>query len=149
MTGVSIEFDRTTFDSRRSQVSAEKLIQAVRVRYPKLDSRSGVIAITPLDMYMEGVPQWRFAFSMRSREVRLAVISYARMDPQNLGAAPDDTLLQSRLRKMITKNIGILYFGLPGTPTTQTTTNLKRTAHPRIPRSARATHSLADAYSPK
>ena len=109
-----LEFDATTFDARRSQVSAERLIQAVRVRYPKLDAdpRVRVIAITPLDMYIEEVPQWRFAFSRRSADQRFAVVSYARMNPRNLGAAPNDTLLQSRLRKMITKNIGIIYFGL-------------------------------------
>src|SRR5574339_348664 len=85
-----LEFDATTFDARRSQVSAERLIQDVRVRYPKLDAdpRVRVIAITPLDMYIEEVPQWRFAFSRRSADQRFAVVSYARMNPRNLGAAP-------------------------------------------------------------
>jgi predicted Zn-dependent protease len=115
-TRVPLGFDSTTFNPQRKQVSAEKLLQAVRFRYPKLgrDSQARVIAITPLDMYMEQYPQWRFAFSTRSGDDRFAVVSYARMDPQKLGAAPDDALLRSRLRKMITKNIGIIYFGLRG-----------------------------------
>src|SRR5574339_348665 len=35
------------------------------------------------------------------------------------------------------------------TPIAATITNLKRTAHPRIPPTARATHAIADGYSPK
>lgn len=120
--GVSIRtlaplaFDRVTFDRQRSQVVADRLIQAVRFRYPTVakNPRTRVIGITPLDMYMEAMrEQWAFTFSMRSADRRFAVVSFARMDPTNLGEAPNDTLLRSRLRKMVTKNLGIMYFGLP------------------------------------
>jgi predicted Zn-dependent protease len=87
----------------------------VRFRHPTLakNPRTRVIGITPYDMYMEAMrEQWAFTFSLRSADQRLAVISYARMDPANLGDVPDTTLLRSRLRKMVTKNIGIMYFGL-------------------------------------
>lgn len=43
----------------------------------------------------------------------VAVVSYARMDPATLGQAPDAAVLETRLRKMISKNIGIIYYGLP------------------------------------
>lgn len=36
-----------------------------------------------------------------------------RMDPQNYGLRPDDELLFSRVRKMITRYIGLLYYALP------------------------------------
>lgn len=120
--GVSIRtlsplgFDQVTFDPERSQVVAERLIQAVRFRYPTLAKKpqTRVIGITPLDMYMDAMrEQWAFTFSTRSPDRRFAVVSYARMDPTNLGAAPNEILLRSRLRKMVTKNIGIMYFGLP------------------------------------
>lgn len=65
-------------------------------------------------MYMKAMrDRWRFTFSLRSRDRRVAVVSYARMDPKNLGEPADAEVLQSRLRKMVLKNIGIMYFGLP------------------------------------
>ena len=108
--------DRLAFDERRAQMVADKLIQAVRFRYPTLakNPRTRVIAITPDDMYMEAMRErWAFTFSLRSGDRRFAVVSYARMDPYHLGQRPDDALLRQRLRKMMAKNIGIMYFGLP------------------------------------
>ena len=84
-------------------------------RYPVLakSPRTRLIGITPLDMYIEAMrTQWLFAFSTRSTDQRYAVVSYARMDPTHLGEARNDTLLRSRLRKMVARNIGIMYFGL-------------------------------------
>jgi predicted Zn-dependent protease len=112
---VPLGSDRLTFDAQRSQAIADRLIQAVRFRYPSLakNPRTRIIAITSSDMYMEEMrEQWAFTFSLRSDDRRMAVVSYARMDPETLGAAPDEGLLRSRLRKMIAKNIGIMYFGL-------------------------------------
>jgi predicted Zn-dependent protease len=109
-------FDNLTFDAQRSQMVADRLIQAVRYRYPTLVKKpqTRIIAVTHYDMYMEGMrEQWRFTFSLRSSDERLAVVSYARMDPAKLGDRPDEALLRTRLRKMITKNIGIICFGLP------------------------------------
>jgi predicted Zn-dependent protease len=109
-------FDSLTFDAERSQMSADRLIQAVRYRYPTLvrNDRTRVIAVTPFDMYMEAMrDQWRFTFSLRSSDRRMAVVSYARMDPEKLGGRQDEALLRTRLRKMVTKNIGIICFGLP------------------------------------
>ena len=103
-------------DRQRFQVVADELIRAVRVQHAALmkNPRTRVIAITPFDMYMLAMrDEWRFTFSLRSRDQRVAVVSYARMDPAKLGQVQDATLLESRLRKMISKNIGIIYYGLP------------------------------------
>jgi len=43
---------------------------------------------------------------------RFAVVSTARMDDAAWGRAPDGQRLEIRLRKMVTKNLGILYFAL-------------------------------------
>ena len=110
-------FDRVAYDDDRSQMVADKLIQAVRYRHATLvrNPQTRIIAITPFDMYIEQMrDQWTFAFSLRSGDRRLAVVWSARMDPVKLGAGPNDELLRTRLRKMITKNIGIMYFGLSG-----------------------------------
>ncbi len=70
-----------------------------------------MIGITENDMYIRKF-SWLFAFSYRA-ENRFAIVSSARMNPVNLGKPNDPALLQTRVRKMITKNIGILYFHLP------------------------------------
>ena len=117
-----LSVDRTMYDPARSQLIADELIAAVRSRYPTLarNPRARVIAITAQDMYIKARREtWRYAFSLRSNENSLAVVSYARMDqayqayPAYLGNTPDEELLRSRLRKMVIKNIGIMYYGLP------------------------------------
>jgi predicted Zn-dependent protease len=111
-----LAFDRATFDPQRRQTVADDLIAAVRRRYTTLarDDRARVIGVTPFDMYMqEMADQWAFTFSLRSDDGRFAVVSYARMNPVNLGESPDDERLRTRLRKMVTKNVGIKYYGLP------------------------------------
>jgi hypothetical protein len=44
---------------------------------------------------------------------RFGVLSSARLNPANLGGAANELVTESRLRKMLLKNIGILYFSLP------------------------------------
>jgi hypothetical protein len=60
-------------------------------------------------MYIEDRP-WAFGFSWR--EPPFAAVSYARMDPQRLVGIPNEQRLQTRLRKMISRNVGIMLFGL-------------------------------------
>ena len=115
----ALKFDGQMLDRHRSQVVADELIRAVRVQHAAVvkNPRTRVIAITPFDMYMLAMrDQWTFTFSLRSRDQRVAVVSYARMDPANLRGVPDATLFESRLRKMISKNIGLIYYGLPTSP---------------------------------
>ena len=110
-----LEVDSRTFDTRRSQVIGERVIAAIRSRYPSLndDPSARVVGITALDMYMDAKrAEWTFAFAVRSPDQRVAVVSHARMDPVALGGAPDDELLRTRLRKMVLKNVGIIYYGL-------------------------------------
>ena len=92
--------DRLAFDEPRSQMVADRLIQAVRFRHPTLakNARTRV-----------GRSPSRCAAAIGDSPSCL----YARMDPANLGQRRDDALLRQRLRKMIVKNIGIMYFGLP------------------------------------
>jgi predicted Zn-dependent protease len=111
-----LSVDRTMYDRARPQLIADELIAAVRFRYPTLarDPRARVIAITAQDMNTKARREtWRFAFSLRSNENSVAVVSYARMDPAYLGSTRDEELLRSRLHKMVIKNIGIMHYGLP------------------------------------
>jgi predicted Zn-dependent protease len=97
-------------DSGRRQVAAEDLIGLLPSIYPvAADPNSVVIGVLPADIYIRGIPEWRWAFGDRAQG-HLAVVSTAHMR----AAGPfGGSLAASRLRKMVTRDIGVLYFGLP------------------------------------
>lgn len=88
------------------------MIKLIDAAYPHLKSPPAgiVIGITSRDMFIENRP-WRFAFSLR-QSGRMAIVSYARMDPLLMERYPDPQLLETRLRKMVTRNIGVMKYGL-------------------------------------
>ncbi|MBI3028595.1 MAG: hypothetical protein HYY64_03695, partial [Candidatus Rokubacteria bacterium] len=108
-----IGLEPVVVDERRRQLIAEELLDLLKRRYPEhaRNPQSIVIGVTEGDMYIREV-DWRFAFAKRDGD-RFAVVSSARMDPVNFGYLPDEELLQTRLRKMLSKNIGIMYYKLP------------------------------------
>jgi len=112
----AVPFDPITVDQNRSQVVAEELIAAIRRRYPALarDPHARIIGVTGDDMFLRSMAgSWSFGFSWRSDDDRMAVVSYARMDPAALGLSPDPDMLRSRVTKMVANDIGVLYYGLP------------------------------------
>jgi predicted Zn-dependent protease len=98
-------------DAARAQLVGEALTDALRTAYPQAsDPAQVVIGITSEDVYLRGRPDWAWAFGLRNAG-HLAVLSTARMGPER---GPFGHQLEAaRLRKMVTKYIGILYFGLP------------------------------------
>jgi predicted Zn-dependent protease len=94
-------------DLRRRQVIAERLTEAIRGQPIAADHNAVIIGLTSADMYIASAT-WNYAYGMRQGD-RWAVVSSARM---SAGFA-DETLRMARLQKMITKNIGILYYLLP------------------------------------
>lgn len=108
-----VPFALTTVDKRRQQVIAEEAINLMRARYPELasDPNAIVIGLTNDDLFIRHEDdQYAFCYRMLAR---FAVVSSARMDPTNLGGSADELLTESRMRKMLLKNIGILYYRLP------------------------------------
>ena len=113
--GLSIEtvpavpLDPQAFNDERHQLIAEQAVTIMKNANPELvkDPNTILIGLTSEDMYISKY-DWQFTFSWR-QEGRYAVVSDARM---HLGSPAAD-LVQSRLRKMTTKNIGILYYRLP------------------------------------
>jgi predicted Zn-dependent protease len=100
--------DRSAFTPSRAQWSGEGLGEQIR---QSVDNRDAVvIGVTGLDLYLRGVP-WQFAFSWRVDD-RIAVVSYARMDPRFFLQPPDNERLHARLRRMVTKDLGIMLYGL-------------------------------------
>jgi predicted Zn-dependent protease len=106
----ALEPRASTFDPDRRQFVAEELVKQLRTSQGGNSRLGAVIGVTSKDMYIREL-SWRFAFSLR--EPPYAVVSYARMDPVVFGRAPDRDLLLKRLRKMVTRNVGIMIFGLP------------------------------------
>jgi predicted Zn-dependent protease len=108
-----VPFALSTINKERQQVIAEEAIALIKLRYPNIaaDPNAIVIGLTDADMYIRK-EKWQYAFSYR-KERRFAVISSARMNPVNLGGVANDALLESRLRKMVLKNIGSLYYLFP------------------------------------
>jgi hypothetical protein len=91
-------------------VIGERLVDGLRLTYVEAgDANALVIGVTTADIYLAGVPQWSWAFGMRQGN-RLAVVSTARMESFGPFA---DLIEQARLRKLLTKYVGTMYFGLP------------------------------------
>ena len=108
-----VPFALTTVDKRRQQVIAEEAINLMRAHYPELasDPNAIVIGLTNEDLFIRGNDdQYAFCYRMLHR---FAVVSSARMDPTNLGGAANDLVTETRMRKMLLKNIGILYYHMP------------------------------------
>ena len=110
----AIPIDPSAIDPRRQQLVAERLIASVRRAFPTLANDPNVILIgfTSNDMYPLSM-NWRFAFGWRTASTRAAVVSTARMDLHYPGEPSGIALPETRLRKMVAKDIGILYYGLP------------------------------------
>src|SRR5262249_29413400 len=106
-----LNLDATVLDYGRQQLVAEELISLTKQRLPDLarDPHAVVIALVGYDLYIRGY-SWQWAFSYR-QDRRFAVVSIARMDPRNWGEPDDPEQLRTRLRKMVSKNLGLMYYG--------------------------------------
>ena len=98
-------------DSVRDQFVAEDLLDALVRTYPRPASDDGSVVIGLLadDLYLRGRPDWSWAFGAR-RGTGYAVLSTARMGSL---AEPIPPIIKTRLRKMVFRDVGIMYFGLP------------------------------------
>jgi len=96
------------FDQERGQIRAEALVDALRMSpIAGSDPRAVIIGLTDEDLFFAGRPEWRYTFGVRSAGT-LAVVSSSRMATWRSSAE----LERSRLRKMVTKDLGLLYYGL-------------------------------------
>ena len=95
----------------RRQMNSALMLGRLAETYATAGSPVIAIALTTRDMFNPDV-NWNYVFSYR-RDNRLAVVSPARMDRGCLGLFPaTEERITARLRKMVGKNIGIMYFGL-------------------------------------
>ena len=103
----------TAYNQNRQQFIAQEILGEAKKHYGSLYSQSTLIPMvfTKQDMYIEDV-NWGYAFGLRRKGT--AVVSTARMDYGFLSLwTANEEIQDSRLRKMVTKNIGLLHYHLP------------------------------------
>ena len=108
-----VALDPSVFNPDRGQLVAERVVAAMRQAIGTLadDIDARVFGVVEQDMYIERL-NWAYALSFRSDE-RFAIVSTARMTPPLGTADPQRDLVISRLRKMLTKNVGMMVYHLP------------------------------------
>ena len=100
---------------QRNQIDAATLAEYMETLYPETyrDPNAILIGLTPVDLY-DMSRAWRYAFGTRGTFAHPeAVVSTFRMNPETFGESRDDDLLFSRACKLVSKYIGLLYYGLP------------------------------------
>jgi YD repeat-containing protein len=109
----AIPVDPTLIDRTRDQLNADRCIEFLQKKYPQAarDPSAILIGLTSRDMYIPSLG-WRYAENYR-KEGRYVVISSARLHPPQLLENLNPEWLNSRLQKLMTKNIVMLYFDLP------------------------------------
>ena len=102
-------------DPLREQVDGIALVDYMVRLFPNEDSDPDavLIGITVVDLY-DSTSHFRYVFGVKGTPADpKGLVSTFRMDPQFYGEPPDVELLRSRTRKMLSKYIGFLYYGLP------------------------------------
>jgi hypothetical protein len=94
-----LKLPASAFDKSRDQLISEEVVDAMQSGYAApLGEHAVIIGLTDRDMYPRSEPTWRYAYS--HRQASLAIVSTARVSD-----------VESRLYKLITKNLGVLYCG--------------------------------------
>ncbi len=95
----------------RQQLIAENVMESMHKTYSRFveNNSSILIGITSDDMYPLG-QNWQFCFGWRKPEIRSAVVSTARMNLHYEGEPASQANETSRLQKIVTKDIGIMYY---------------------------------------
>ena len=107
----TVQIPPSAMNAERQQLIAEEAVDLMKRVNSEITSNPNAILIglTTEDMYISKY-DWQFSFSWREQG-KYAVVSTGRM---NLGRSPvTEEQIRTRLRKMVTKNVGILYFHLP------------------------------------
>jgi YD repeat-containing protein len=100
-------------DPLRHQLDASKFLDFVKRTHPELarDPFAILIGVTSRDMFIPDF-DWDYAENWRTGG-RFAIVSSARLRPPSLLDEWNPEWLNSRLQKILTKNIVMLYYSLP------------------------------------
>jgi predicted Zn-dependent protease len=109
----NVQVTQAAINHERQQLIAEQAIEIMKQANPQLknDPEAKLIGLTTRDMYIARY-DWRVSFSYRDQG-KYAVVSSGRMNLPVVKKPASQKLIMTRLRKMVTKNVGILYYQLP------------------------------------
>jgi YD repeat-containing protein len=112
-----IPLDPKLIDPVRKQLNADDCLDYLPKSQPQIsrDPSAILIGVTSHDMYIpEYVEQfgWRYSENLRAGD-RFALISSARLRPSSIPDKQNPEWQSSRLQKLLTKNLLVLYFNLP------------------------------------
>lgn len=96
-------------NGERAQVDAHDLLTLIQAKFGQ-NPGTVVIGLTSVDMYIS-TQDWRYAFGLL--DDFNGVISTIRMNSASYGEESNPDLLSSRARKLVSKYIGLLHYGLP------------------------------------
>jgi predicted Zn-dependent protease len=102
----------------RNQVDAASLIGYMGGAFPEAyaDPQAVLIGLTPLDIY-DSNSHFRYVFGLKGTYADpKAIVSTFRMDPMTYSEPADNDLLLSRSSKLLSKYVGLLYYGLSPSP---------------------------------
>jgi YD repeat-containing protein len=107
------ELNPSLENPQRHQLNASKCVDFLRHLRPDLasDPSAILIGITSRDMYIPDF-DWAYAENWRYGG-HFAIVSSARLHPPSPMGEWNPEWLNSRVQKLLTKNIAMLYFGLP------------------------------------
>ena len=108
----SVPLSEIAVNKKRDQLIAEQVVAIMKQANPQItnDPEAIMIGLTTQDMYINQM-DWQFAFNFRD-EGKYAVVSSARMYLPVRRWKITEKVMVRRLRKMVTKNVGILYYHL-------------------------------------
>lgn len=108
----NVDLAPTAMNPERQQLIAEAAVKIMKQANPDLsnDPQAILIGLTTEDMYIDQY-DWRFSFSWREQG-KYAVVSSGRMNLRPGRKPVSEDQIRTRLRKMVTKNIGVLYYHL-------------------------------------
>ncbi len=100
-------------DPKRKQVDSERLVEHLCRSYSEIchDPGNTLIGVTSRDIFIRSFG-WRYAENFRNNG-RFAIVSSARFHPFSPFSGWNPEWFGSRLQKILTKNIVVLYFDLP------------------------------------
>jgi YD repeat-containing protein len=109
----AIPLDPKLIDATRNQLNTDKWVEFVAQKYPDIsrDPASILMGVTSSDMYIPDF-DWPYVENMR-HEGRFGMVSSARLHPPSLLGRWNPEWLTSRVQKLLTKNLVMLYFDLP------------------------------------
>jgi predicted Zn-dependent protease len=108
----NVNLGPAAMNPERQQLIAEEAVVIMKQANPELsnDPRAILIGLTNEDMYTAR-QDWRFSFSYREQG-KYAVVSGGRMGLRLSKRQASEDQIVTRLRKMVTKNVGVLYYHL-------------------------------------